>query len=165
MFSAALLMSFEPIHFVRLSDVPLSEISEHMSDARLREHMPLLGDTWSHEDSRSFVAAKELRWTQDGLGHWGIYQGSVYVGWGGFEREGDEWDFGLVLKPDSFGVGPRATKKALEFAAADARISYVTFLLPPSRTKLGALQRLGAVFVDEVQHSGATFRKYRLDTP
>ena len=46
----------------------------------------------------------------------------------------------------------------------DARIPYVTFLLPPSRRNLGALTRLGARFVGEVTYDGARFRKYRLET-
>ena len=38
------------------------------------------------------------------------------------------------------------------------RIPFVTFLLPPSCT------RLGAEFVVEVEHEGAVFLKYRLET-
>lgn len=87
-----------------------------------------------------------------------------YVGWGGFQKEGDEWDYGLVLKPENFGLGTRITKIAIEFAMADSRIPFVTFLLPPSRRSLGALTRLGAQFVSEIEHDGAQFLKYRLDT-
>jgi hypothetical protein len=70
----------------------------------------------------------------------------------------------LVLKPENFGLGTLIAKKAIEFAVADKRIPFVTFLVPPSRTMLGALARLGAKFVDDVEHGGAKFRKYRLDT-
>lgn len=87
-----------------------------------------------------------------------------YVGWGGFQKEGDEWDFGLVLKPDAFGLGTRISRKAIQFAIADERMPFVTFLLPPSRKKLGALERLGARRVDEIDYDGATFLKYRLET-
>ena len=87
-----------------------------------------------------------------------------YVGWGGFQKEGDEWDFGLVLKPESFGLGARISKKATQFARADERISFVTFLLPPTRKKLKALEKLGAKFVGEVDHEGSKFLKFRLDT-
>jgi hypothetical protein len=55
-------------------------------------------------------------------------------------------------------------KQAIEFAVADRRIPFVTFLLPPSRRNLGALARLGAEFIDEVEHEGARFLKYRLGT-
>jgi len=40
----------------------------------------------------------------------------------------------------------------------------VTFLLPPSRRNLGALGRLGAAFVGELDYDGFTFLKYRLET-
>lgn len=126
--------------------------------------MPLLSSEWDSEMSKSFIIAKEKCWERDGLGHWAILCDATYVGWGGFQKEGDEWDFGLVLKPEFFGLGIRITKKALEFAIADSRIPFVTFLLPPSRKRLGALTRLGAVFVCEVKHEGAVFLKYRLET-
>ena len=86
-----------------------------------------------------------------------------YVGWGGFQKEGDEWDFGLVLRPDSFGLGTRILKKAIEFAVLE-RIPFVTFLLPTSRKKLGAFERLGAKFVTEIEYEGEKFLKYRLET-
>jgi hypothetical protein len=101
---------------------------------------------------------------RDGLGHWAILSGGRYVGWGGFQKEGDEWDFGLVLQPDAFGLGARISRQALAFARADDRIPYVTFLLPPSRRNLGALERIGARQVGEIDYDGSRFLKFRLDT-
>lgn len=151
------------IAFTRLGEIDIVEITAHMSDPRVAAHMPLLTGRWDDAASRAFVEAKEARWREDGLGHWAILCDGAYVGWGGFQKEGDEWDYGLVLKPDRFGLGARITSKALEFARSDVRISFVTFLLPPSRKKLGALERIGARFVGEVDHGGETFLKYRLD--
>ena len=152
------------IEFARLPDVPLENIVAHMSDLRVAEHMPLLTFQWDHDTAAKFVAAKEACWACDGLGHWAILSDGAYVGWGGFQKEGDEWDFGLVLKPTSFGLGVRIARKALAFAAADARIPYVTFLLPPSRKNLGALDRLGARHVGDIDYDGARFLKFRLET-
>lgn len=59
---------------------------------------------------------------------------------------------------------PAHRPQALAFARADARIPHVTFLLPPSRTRLRGLERLGARFVGAVDYEGRPFRKYRLDT-
>ncbi|MGD8843622.1 MAG: GNAT family N-acetyltransferase [Gammaproteobacteria bacterium] len=151
------------ITFARLPDIPLGEIIAHMSDPRVGEHMPLLTFQWDHDAVTRFIAAKEACWHRDGLGHWAILCDGRYVGWGGFQKEGEEWDYGLVLKPERFGLGTLITRKAIEFALADERILFVTFLLPPSRRKLGALARLGATFVDEIEHAGARFLKYRLD--
>ena len=160
-------MTTKPKHnitFARLPDIPTDEIIAHMSDARVAEHMPLLTFKWDKQAVAEFVAAKEECWHRDGLGHWAILYNDAYAGWGGFQKEGDEWDFGLVLKPDFFGLGMRVYKKAIEFAVADARIPFVTFLLPPSRKNLGALARLGARFIEEIDYDGAKFLKYRLDT-
>ena len=154
----------ERITFVRLPKIAPDVIVAHMSEPRVAEHMPLLTFEWDRAAVEKFVEAKEECWRRDGLGHWAILSDGEYVGWGGFQKEGDEWDFGLVLKPDMFGLGARISRMAIEFAMADERIPFVTFLLPPSRKNLRALARMGAKFVDEVDHEGARFLKYRLET-
>jgi hypothetical protein len=157
-------VSNRKITFARLSDVSRDEIAQHMSDPRVAEHMPLLTSRWSIDFAARFVAEKEASWRRDGLGHWAILWNGGYVGWGGFQKEGDEWDFGLVLKPAAFGLGRYVVEKALGFAIEDDRIPFVTFLLPRSRKKVGALRRIGAKFVGDVEYGGARFRKFRLDT-
>lgn len=152
------------ITFARLPAISPDEILAHMSDPRVADHMPLLTFNWDHATVTKFIAAKEACWHRDGLGHWAILCNDSYVGWGGFQKEGDEWDYGLVLKPEYFGLGMCITKKALAFAMADARIPFVTFLLPPSRKKRGALARLGARYVAEIVHEGAKFIKFQLET-
>ena len=152
------------ITFARLPEVEPSEIIAHMSDPRVGEHMPLLTFEWDDAAVSKFVSTKEDCWKRDGLGHWAILSNGRYVGWGGFQKEHGEWDYGLVLKPEAFGLGARISRQAIEFAIADERIPFVTFLLPPSRKNLGALTRLGATYVDEIEYDGATFLKYRLDT-
>ncbi|WP_226804089.1 GNAT family N-acetyltransferase [Amylibacter sp. SFDW26] len=157
--------STHQITFTRLPAISPDEIIAHMSDPRVAEHMPLLTFEWNHDTLADFIATKEACWERDGLGHWAILCNGSYVGWGGFQKEGDEWDFGLVLKPDHFGLGLAITKKAIQFAKEDENIPYVTFLLPPSRTRLKALERLGAQFIEIITYDGQDFLKYRLDTP
>ena len=154
----------DAITFARLPDIAPDVIAAHMSDPRVAVHMPLLTGTWDRTTAADFVRAKQAYWQRDGLGHWAILHDGIYVGWGGFQREGGDWDYGLVLTPDAFGLGLRISKKALDFAAADPRIPFVTFLLPPSRRNLGALKRLGARFEGEVSHDGHRFLKFRLET-
>jgi hypothetical protein len=156
--------SMREISFTRLPEIDPSEIVAHMSDPRVAEHMPLLNFEWDDAAVAKFVATKEAFWNRDGLGHWAIKSDEKYVGWGGFQKEGDDWDFGLVLKPSAFGLGARISRKAIDFAIADKRIPFVTFLLPPSRTNLRAFDRLGAVFVGEQEYDGETFLKFRLET-
>ena len=150
------------ITFARLSEVSQDDILQHMSDPRLLAHIPLLTSPWDRDAVTQFVAAKEESWRRDGVGHWAILCDGRYIGWGGFQKEGDEWDFGLVLKTDAFGLGPTITKMAMALARGDDRIPSVTFLVPPSRTKLGALERLGATWVSDIEYDGTTFRKFRL---
>lgn len=152
------------ITFARLSEVDPAEIIAHMSDPRVAEHMPLLTMDWTAEVAAHFIAQKDACWVRDGLGHWAFLAGGQYVGWGGFQKEGDEWDFGLVLRPDRFGLGTRIARQAIAFAHADTRIPFVTFLLPPSRRHLGALKRLGATPLGEVVYDGVRFLKFRLET-
>lgn len=152
------------IAFVRLTQIPAAAIAAHMSDPRVATHLPLAPRRWDASFCAAFVAAKEACWERDGLGYWAILADGCYVGWGGFQREDDEWDFGLVLRPDRFGLGPRIVATALAYARRDPRIAHVTLLLPPSRRRLRALERLGAHFVGIVDHRGHMFRKYRVDT-
>ena len=154
----------QKITFARLSEVAPAEILSHMSDPRVAEHMPLLTTGWTDTTVANFVATKEAFCARDGLGHWAILRDGAYIGWGGFQKEQGEWDFGLVLTPDAFGLGVRIARKALAFAVADERIAFVTFLLPPSRKNLGALTRLGARQIGEVDYDGAVFLKFRLET-
>jgi hypothetical protein len=152
------------VTFARLPDISPDEIIAHMSAPRIAEHMPLLTFNWDRDAVTKFVTAKEECWRRDGLGHWAILCNGSYVGWGGFQKEGLEWDYGLVLKSENFGLGLLISRKALAFARADERIPFVTFRLPPSRKKLAALGRLGAKFVEEIEYNGARFLKYRLNT-
>ena len=135
-----------------------------MSNPRIAAHLPLLTFNWDQAAVASFIAAKEEYWARDGLGHWAILANENYAGWGGFQQEMGEWDYGLVLKPEAFGLGLRISRKAIDFAIADERIPFITFLLPPSRKNLAALGRLGASFVAEVDYQGVRFLKYRLET-
>ncbi|WP_226622120.1 GNAT family N-acetyltransferase [Alloyangia pacifica] len=152
------------ITFVRLTAIDPERIARHMSDPRVGEHMPLLQGPWDIAAAQAFVAAKETCWQRDGLGHWAFLGDGDYLGWGGFQREGEEWDFGLVLRPECFGLGLQIAREALDFARRDPRIPFVTFLLPPSRRHLGPLARLGAQRVGEVDYAGARFLKFRLET-
>lgn len=153
----------QKITTTQLCDIAPGEIVAHMSDPRMAQHMPLLTFAWDHDRAQKFIAQKREHWDRDGLGHWAFLCNGSYAGWGGFQREGEEWDFGLVLKPDYFGLGLPIARSAIAFARADPRIDYITFLLPPSRRHVGGMRRLGARLVGEVSCQNAVFGKYRLD--
>ncbi len=152
------------IAFARLPAIPLAEILAHMADPRVTVHMPLAAGAWDPERCAALVAAKEACWQRDGLGHWAILHHGTYAGWGGFQKEGDDWDFGLVLRPACFGLGPAVMRRALAFARGDSRIPHVTLLLPLSRGTPPPLRRLGARCLGTVDYGGHRFRQYRLET-
>ncbi|MBS8225874.1 GNAT family N-acetyltransferase [Vannielia litorea] len=153
-----------PLTFARLPQIDPNLLLAHMNDPRIAAHLPLLTQPWGPQEVAAFVAAKEACWARDGLGHWAFLDDESYVGWGGFQKEGEEWDFGLVLTPEAFGRGRAIAAQALAKARTDPRIPFVTFLLAPSRRSLSALTRLGARPLGEVEHAGQRFLKFRLDT-
>ncbi|WP_440959017.1 GNAT family N-acetyltransferase [Oceanicaulis sp. LC35] len=150
------------LRFADLGAVPPDALVAHMNDPRVAAHLPLLTERWGIDEARAFQSAKQQRWLEDGLGHWAIYSGQRYVGWGGFEKEGEVWDFGLVLTADAFGLGRQVFLKALDFARKDDRIERISLLLAPSRKHLSALTRYGAVFVGEDDYAGQRFLRYEL---
>ncbi|NIY81144.1 GNAT family N-acetyltransferase [Celeribacter sp. HF31] len=154
-------MTAHDIQFARLSDSPTERLAAHMSDPFVAAHMPLLTGAWTDAMTQDRVAAKDAHWATHGLGHWAFLDHGAYVGWGGFEREGEDWDFGLVLTRDAIGLGRNITKRALDAARQDPRIDSVTFLLPPTRRHTGALTRLGATQEADVTLHEERFLKFR----
>jgi len=150
------------IAFARLTGAPLATLVAHMNHPRMAAHLPLLTEPRDEGVAARFLAAKEARCRRDGPGHWAIPADGADAGWGGFERDGADWDFGLVLRAESFGLRPAVARRALAFARADPRIASVTFLPAPLRRGLGALPRLGAHPLGEVEHAGARFVEYLL---
>ena len=153
------------IQFAHLSDIPTKDLTAHMSDPFVAAHMPLLTGAWTDAMTRDWMAAKEAHWGRHGLGHWAFLDHGAYVGWGGFEREGEDWDFGLVLTREAVGLGRAITKLALDTARRDPRIDSVTFLLPPSRRHTGALLRLGRCKKVMWSFTGSGFRSFGFVCP
>ena len=149
--------------FLSIADVPRDLLLAQMNDARVAEHLPLLQGRFDEAALDRFLDIKAARWTQDGLGHWAFWRNGVFLGWGGFEKEGDVWDFGLVLTAEAFGQGMAITRQALTYARTAPQIETVQFLLAPSRRSVRALVRMGAQEVGEVSYGGQTFRQFLLD--
>lgn len=148
--------------FVRLPEVEPAAILGHLRDPRIARHLPLLPADPDMALVEKVIAAKEACWERDGLGHWAILHDGDYAGWGGFQRDGDDWDFGLVLRPAYFRRGKAIAIQVFEWARRHTNIEEVTFLLPLSRSER-ALQRLGARQMGISEHVGIPFRKWCLD--
>lgn len=150
-----------PFRFVRLTEVAPEAILAHLRDPRVARHLPLLPPAIDLAFVEQLVQAKEQCWKRDGLGHWAILHGGDYAGWGGFQREGEDWDFGLVLCPSYFRHGQAIAVQACEWASHYRGIEEVTFLLPLSRSER-ALTRLGATPLETVDYAGTAYRKWSL---
>ncbi|WP_428028008.1 GNAT family N-acetyltransferase [Altererythrobacter sp.] len=153
---------FEIFRFGRFTNVDPVALLAHLRDPRIARHLPLLPDDPDAAFVSQLIATKEACWERDGLGHWAILHEGEYAGFGGFQREGDEWDFGLVLRPKYFRQGKDIALQAFDWARHHTQIEEVTFLLPLSRSER-ALQRLGARPMGISELLGISFRKWCLN--
>ncbi len=153
------------ITFKRLPEVARSDIADLMSHSALRRHMPLLRAAFTELDAAKFVAAKEALWAEHGYGPWAFMVDGVFVGWGGLQPENGDPDLALVLQPDHWGLGPPIGRKIIAEAFDRWHFNSITALLPPSRTREGAMKRLGFRPDGELDLHGERFLRYRLHRP
>lgn len=149
------------ITFHPLSEIPASELVALLTDPDVRRHMPLAGDDWNLENAAGWARAKDAQWQEYGYGPWAIRIGGDFAGWGGFQKEGDEADLGLVLLPGQWGHGASIFRELVR-RGAQMQIRNVTIMLPPSRVRLKGLVRLGFEPAGELDYAGQHFLKFRL---
>ncbi|BCM88897.1 hypothetical protein IAD21_00739 [Abditibacteriota bacterium] len=150
--------------YTPLSSVPLVLLSQLLNHPDIKRHMPLAG-SMSEAECRSWAEAKDHQWQENGYGPWAIYNDGQFVGWGGFQKEGDDVDLGLVLRPDAWGLGPMVVRDLIAKGWSDFGFASITVLLPPSRVHLRPLARLGFVPDGELEYEGEKFRRFRLHRP
>jgi hypothetical protein len=133
-----------------------------LNDPDVHRHMPLSGDTaWTEAMAADWAAGKDGQWSANGYGPWALKLDGAFAGWGGFQKEGAEADFGLVLLPDYWGRGATIFRELL-VRRRDLPLDPVTILLPPSRVRMKGLARLGFVPAGEVSYDGHRFLKFQL---
>lgn len=153
------------VEFRRLTEVPLDDLVELFNHPGVRRHMPLAKDRFTTETCARFVEAKERMWTEHGYGPWAFFVNGEFAGWGGLQPEGADADFGLVLHPRFWGLGYTLAREILARAFAEAGHESVIVLLPPTRTRVRALQRMGFVEDGEAVVGGERFIRYRAHRP
>ena len=154
-------MAAAEIAFVRLTDVPLAEVIELINEPRNTRHMPL-STVFTEETAAEWVAAKDGQWEQHGYGPWAVLLDGEFAGWGGFQREENGADFGLVLRPAHWGAGADITRAALERGFGELGLDDVIIALPFSRSPERVVARYGFQPDGEVTYDGTQFRQYRL---
>ena len=147
----------------KFAEIPAGEWLRLLTDPEVHRHMPLAGDGWTEASAAEWAAGKDAHWAENGYGPWALKVGGAFAGWGGFQKEGDDADFGLVLLPEYWGHGMAIGAELLR-RGWEMGLESVTFLLPPSRRMKG-LGRLGFVPDGEVDYDGHRFLRFRMSRP
>jgi RimJ/RimL family protein N-acetyltransferase len=153
------------IVFTRLAEVAPAAIIELMNHPLVRRHMPLARGGFGPAECDRFVAAKERLWEEHGYGPWAFIIEGEFAGWGGIQSEGGEADVGLVLHPKYWGVGKVLYERIVAFAFRELGVNSVIALLPPSRTRVSGVLKLGFRPDGEIMVAGERFVRYRLMAP
>jgi len=150
------------LEFGRLSDIDVAELIALLAHPRVRRHMPLSDDNFGEAECREWVQSKESQWRKHGYGPWAFFVDGKFAGWGGLQCEHNEPDLALVLHPHYWGAGKRIYDEIIRRAFGEMSLESVTILLPPSRTRVRAVLRLGFQADGEVELSHERFIRYRL---
>lgn len=150
------------ITLARLSDIDPAEIVALLTHPLVRRHMPLADAEMSLDEARAWAEAKDRQWVENGYGPWAFLVNGEFVGWGGLQDEGGVPDLGLVLHPAHWGKGRAIAEEIIRRAFGELGFESLTILLPPSRTRVKGVLRLGFVPDGEVEIDGERFLRYRL---
>ncbi len=153
---------YTQIEFRRLLQVKPRAIIDLMNDPDVRRHLPLARGHFGKEDYKHFIAAKEHIWTTHGYGPWAFMLGDEFVGWGGLQPEDGDVDVGLILHKKHWGAGRLLYSRIVDQAFNELGVDSVIALLPPSRTRVAGLQRLGFQNDGEFVIGESLFLRYRL---
>jgi ribosomal-protein-alanine N-acetyltransferase len=153
------------IEFKRLSEVDKIDMINLANDPLVRRHMPLSSGTFDEADYERFVADKERLWEEHGYGPWAFFVDGKFAGWGSLQPEDGDADVALVLNPDYWGTGRAIYEEIVTRAFGELGFDSVTALLPPSRTNVRGMMRLGFEPDGEAEIGGERFIRYRLRAP
>lgn len=149
------------VTFKRLTEVDEADLVELMNHPLVRRQMPLTSDGFTEDDARNFVLGKERLWAEHGYGPWAFFVDDKFAGWGGLQPEEGDADLGLVLHPNYWGTGKAIYDEVMRRAFGEMGFGSVTILLPPSRTRVRGLARLGFEQDGELEIGGERFIRYR----
>ncbi len=153
------------LEFKHLSDITCTEIIALNTNTRVRQYMPLSDDHFGEAECLEWVAGKEKQWEQYGYGPWAFVVDSKFAGWGGLQYEDGDADLGLVLHPNYWGMGKTIYDEIIKRAFGSMGLTSITIQLPPSRTRVKGIRRLGFQVDGEVEVYGERFIRYRLNAP
>lgn len=142
------------------SDIQTTDWLDLLNHPDVIRHMPLADTNWTESDVADWAKGKDAQWLENGYGPWSIRIDGNFAGWGGFQMEGDEADLALVLFPQYWGRGAEIFRGFMGRRNA-LGIGPVSIMLPPSRSRVRGLARLGFAFAGELTYDGQRFLKFR----
>ena len=142
------------------AEIPTEDWIGLLNHPDVIRHMPLATDEWTEKAVADWAKGKDAQWLANGYGPWALRIDGSFAGWGGFQKEGDEADLALVLLPTYWGHGAMIFRHFMARRHA-LGIGPVSILLPPSRTRLRGLARLGFQLVGELAYEGQRFLKFQ----
>lgn len=153
---------YDQIIFTRLTEIPPVAIINLMNDPIVQRHLPLAPEEFGNIECDRFIANKERMWEENGWGPWAFVLNDEFIGWGGLQLESHDVDVGLVLNQKYWGAGPTLFRRILTYAFEEICVDSVTALLPPSRTRVSVMRRLGFRNDGETMIQDQPFVRYRL---
>lgn len=153
------------LEFRHLNEINCTEIIALNTNLLVRRHMPLANDKFGETECLEWLSGKEKQWEQHGYGPWAFVVDGKFAGWGGLQFESGDADLGLVLHPYYWGMGKSIYDEIIKRAFGEMGFKSVTILLPPTRTHVRAILRLGFQLDGEVELHGERFIRYRLYAP
>ena len=153
------------LEFKRLSEVDRSEYVALFNNPLVRRHMPLTDEHFDEAICADWIKGKESMWTDYGFGPWAFVVDGKFAGWGGLQPENGDADLGLVLHPDYWGMGKIIYDEIVHRAFEEKGFKSITILLPPERTRVKGILRLGFLPDGELELYGERFLRYRLFAP
>ncbi len=153
---------YQMIVFKRLTEVDPEAVMRLMNDPRVRRHLPLARGHFGPAECEKFMATKERMWKENGYGPWAFFLNEEFIGWGGLQPEGDDADVGMVLDPSCWGAARALYPRIVDHAFEELGVDSVIMLLPPTRTRVAGILRLGFRRDGEGIVDGERFIRYRL---
>ena len=150
------------LQFRRLSEVDRQDIIALNTHPLVLRQMPLGTTEISDAECAKWVEGKEAQWKQHGYGPWAFVADGGFIGWGGLQYENGDADLALVLHPTYWGLGYAVYQEIIRRAFMEMGLPSVTILLPPTRTRIKGLSRLGFQPDGQVDYDGERFVRYRL---
>ena len=153
------------LEFKRLTEIDLIDIISLNNNPDVLRQMPLGSANFDLSKAKEWVQQKDVQWQQYGYGPWAFLINQKFAGWGGLQYEKGDADLALVFHPDFWGSGKAIYHEIVKRAFTSLRLESITILLPPSRTKIKGIFRLGFQPDGEVNIEGARFQRFRLYAP